>query len=319
MAVAVSHKGLPTLSASPAQQSLRTVLLASDFYGTEDFMEIFCIFPFVQNFMMRQAEFGDDGTIYAWGLMGPGELEVSIDFDEREEDTDGDGEPDTITWFNKKERFHDQAPSWLFGGFTLWEMTQNFGYNRKEDGSCVVYHHGESFRGFFLMRLIFQLHARYVIWATERYVNNPAFGHEDRGDQAEMLRHNVPLHVFNEFIADLTTQIEKVKSDSKGDVKKQRELEVTLQRLNTISRMDPDAIRPRIRTLKTRKSVVAHSHLVVDDAETKDTIRTAMNQIARHSTIQTMSSIRGGGHPSELHQLQRRMTVKAMSEGEAES
>ena len=40
---------------------------------------------------------------------------VSIDFDETEEDTNGDGEPDTITWFNKKECFHDVAPSFLGG------------------------------------------------------------------------------------------------------------------------------------------------------------------------------------------------------------
>ena len=119
----------------------------ADFYGTEDFMDIFCVFPFISHFMMRCAEFDDNGTIHAFGLLGPGELEVSIDFDEKEIDTNGDGNLDTIAWFNKKEHFHDIAPAML-GDFTLWEMTQNFGYHyHEEDGTCEVYHHGEKFSG----------------------------------------------------------------------------------------------------------------------------------------------------------------------------
>ena len=35
--------------------------------------------------------------------MGPGEMEVLVEFQEQEIDTDGDGEPDTLSWFNKKE------------------------------------------------------------------------------------------------------------------------------------------------------------------------------------------------------------------------
>ena len=93
----------------------------ADFYGSEDFMEIFSVFPFMVHLMMRNAEFDDDGTIHAWGLMGPGEMEVSVEFQEQEIDTDGDGEPDTLSWFNKKESFQDFAPDFL-GGFKLWEM-----------------------------------------------------------------------------------------------------------------------------------------------------------------------------------------------------
>jgi hypothetical protein len=32
-------------------------------------MEVFCIFPFVQQIMMRQAEFDDEGNISAFGLL----------------------------------------------------------------------------------------------------------------------------------------------------------------------------------------------------------------------------------------------------------
>jgi hypothetical protein len=250
----------------------------ADFYGTEDFMEVFCILPFMVEFMLRGAEFDDNGTIHAWGLLGPGELEVSIDFEEREIDTTGDGEPDTLAWFNKKEHFRDVAPSFL-GGFTLWEMTQNFGYRRLDDGTCEVYHHGEKFNGLFPICLLFQLHSRYVIWATKKYVNSDAFGTEDRETDLEEQRHNIPLHVFSKFIQGLTREVEKAKLDSKDDTKKQDELVVILRSLQAISSMDHPSSMPRLRTLKSHKTKVAHVHLVMDDEKTKDTIRTAMQQI----------------------------------------
>ena len=75
----------------------------ADLYGSEDLMEIFCVLPFMVNFMMRGAEFDEEGTMHAWGLLGPGELEISINFEEEEIDTTGDGQPDTLAWFNKKE------------------------------------------------------------------------------------------------------------------------------------------------------------------------------------------------------------------------
>jgi hypothetical protein len=280
----------------------------ADFYGTEDFMEIFCVLPFMVDLMVRGAEFDDNGTIHAWGLLGPGELTVSVDFEEREVDTNGDGIPDTLAWFNKKEHFHDVAPSFL-GGFTLWEMTQNFGYHRLDDGTCEVYHHGEKFNGFFPMRLIFQLHSRYVIWATEKYINSEAFGTEDREDDLEEQRQNVPLHVFKDFIEGLTREVEKAKVDPNTNAKKQGELEVTLQRLKTISNsMDNTASMPRLRTLRARKTHLAHVHLVVDDQETKDTIHTAMQQIG---------STKGQRHEpvAEMYQLVRRTTLATRNSG----
>jgi hypothetical protein len=285
----------------------------ADFYGTEDFMEIFCVLPFMVKFMMRGAEFDDEGHIHAWGLLGPGELEVSIDFDEEEIDTNGDGEPDTLAWFNKKERFRDTAPSFL-GGFTLWEMCQNFGYHRRDDGTCEVYHSGEKFNGFFLMRVIFELHSRYVFWATKKYVNSEAFGSDDMDTEREEQRQNVPLHVFKEFIADLTREVEKAKTDPAVDAKKQQELEVTVQRLKTLSVMDHEASMPQLRTLKSRKTV-SRVQLVVDDKETTETIRTAMKQIG---------SAKGQMHEpvKEMRNLVRRTTMGSKnrkSQGELEN
>jgi hypothetical protein len=183
-------------------------------------------------------------------------------------------------------------------------MTQNFGYHRLDDGTCEVYHHGEKFNGLFPICLLFQLHSRYVIWATKKYVNSDAFGTEDRETDLEEQRQNMPLHVFSEFIQGLTREVQKAKLDSKDDTKKQDELEGSLRRLNTISSMDHTASMPRLHTLRLHKTKVAHVQLVMDDEETKDRIRTAMQRIG---------SSKGQMHEpvAEMYQLARRTTLSS--------
>ena len=34
-----------------------------DFYGAEDFMQIYCVFPFMQKIMMRGSSWDEDGTL----------------------------------------------------------------------------------------------------------------------------------------------------------------------------------------------------------------------------------------------------------------
>jgi hypothetical protein len=281
----------------------------ADFYGTEDFMEVFCIFPFVVKLMMRGAEFDDEGNIHAFGLSGRGGLLISIDFDEKEADTTGNGEPDTLVWFNKREHFYEAAPSFL-GGFTLWDLTQNFGFHRLDDGTCEVYHHGEKFEGLFPIRLIFQLHARYVIWATEKYLNSVNFGTEGFEDEREEQRHNIPLHVFKEFVEGLTDGLERAQKQNAGNDAKQDEIEVTIQRLKTVLSKTIEgseagtANLPRLRTLTSRRTRrTSRVHLEVDDKETQDAIRTAMQQIgsapngsSKHIPV------------SNMHRLTRRTT-----------
>lgn len=253
-----------------------------DFYGTEAFMDLFCVFPFMANFMMRGGEFDEEGNVHTWGLTGPGELEVSIEFDEREEDTTGDGEPDTIAWFNKRERFHDVTP--LFGGFTLWEMTQNFGYNRLDDGTCEVYHHGEHFHGFFPIRLLFQMHASYVFWATKRFITSDEFGSEDLEDEAEVIRQNIPLYVFNEFLTSLTHEVEDARDEQQAQSKSTEKLDQTIQQLKDLSSSTttdrPSTSLPHFRTLKRHSTNLTQLQLVVDDADTQETIRSAMKQVS---------------------------------------
>lgn len=173
----------------------------------------------------------------------------------------------------------------------------------KDDGTCEVYHQGEHFSGFFLMRAVFQLHARYVIWATERYVNSPEFGSED-GERAEELRQNIPLHEFQLFVNGLTRQVEAAKQNA-DDEEQKKKLEVTLQRLQTVYDMDHDKVKPRLLNLKSHKTHIESVHLMVDDKETKETLQTAMEQIgsASKSPERPLSAMRN---------LSRRTTIANM-------
>ena len=70
------------------------------FYGSEAFMDLFCVMPFMGTLMMRGGTFDDEGTVHTTGF--PGTLLVSMVFsDEDDEDTG------STTWFNKRERFKD--------------------------------------------------------------------------------------------------------------------------------------------------------------------------------------------------------------------
>jgi len=136
------------------------------FYGGEEFMELWTVFPFVRNIMMRKAKLDDDGTIHA-----PMGFEVSMVF------TDGENEGVT-SWFNKREVFQEKI-----GPFTLIDMVTNFGFRALPDGRVQVYHQGESFYGPWIVRLLFEAHARYVWRATAHHVNKHAFTSESDEDE----------------------------------------------------------------------------------------------------------------------------------------
>lgn len=306
---------------------------------TKDFMEVFSVFHPIASFLMRSAQFQDDGAIHTYGiLLGAEEMKIHIDFDESQVDTTGDGEPDTIGWFQKTEHFEDTAP--LVG----WSMVQNFGFRRLDNGTCEVYHQGESFEGFVPIRFLFQLHARYVIWATERYVNSEAFGSEELEDVAEEARQNIPYFVLQEFVSNLTKDIEAVKENTdQSDKQGHEELQVTLQRLQTISSKltkrqtttqageeeDAEDEQPLARlhtTVRTRKrsssannrtNTIHQVELKIEDPETKAAIRRAMTQIdgnkkatakstSRLSTRKKSTLVRSPA--SELATLHRRTT-----------
>jgi len=151
----------------------------ASFYGGEELMELFCVFPLVGQIMMRNAQFDDTGSITTTGF--PGQMHVDMVFSD--ETNDATGQTD---WFNKRERFRNTLL-----GFTLWDMVLNFGFRTKEDGTRECYHAGEYFHGNApllsqLMLLVFKVHARWVVWSVEHHVNHYAFSSDD--DEANARR-----------------------------------------------------------------------------------------------------------------------------------
>ena len=156
------------------------------FYGSEEFMDLFCVLPFVGTLMMRGGTFDEEGTIHTTGV--PGTMMVSMVFSEEE-----DVETEETLWFNKRERFKDVCL-----GFTCWDMVTNFGFHTLPDGRVEVYHRGEYFKGSIppvslVVYLIFQLHARWVFWATEHHIQKYAFTAETEEEEAveELSRRNM--------------------------------------------------------------------------------------------------------------------------------
>jgi hypothetical protein len=174
------------------------------FYGGEEFMELFCVMPFMGTLMMRGGHFDEEGTVHTTGF--PGTMQVSMVFSDEMDADDGQ-----TKWFNKRERFRDV----LFGSYTCWDMVTNFGFTRLDDGRIMVYHHGEYFTGRFppfslFARFIFGLHARWVAWATEHYLHHYAFrgsssadDDDDRDDEEvqleEQARADMPLFLLTHY------------------------------------------------------------------------------------------------------------------------
>lgn len=153
----------------------------ADFYGSENFMDLYCILPVMGTLMMRGSYFDDEGTVHTQGLPF-GELLVSMVFSDSDEDGDG-SEPGK--WFNKRERFKNEA----FGGnFTMWDMVTNFGFETLADGRVMVYHHGEYFYGnlpplSLIMSAVFRFHSHIVIKTTEHHLRYYAFRNDTEVDE----------------------------------------------------------------------------------------------------------------------------------------
>lgn len=161
-----------------------------DFYSTEDFLQILGIFPFALHFVLAgvvwDLEKENTNTVYQ-------SMEISFTLEE-EEDDDG-----VVGFFQKRERFKNFIP---LTSFLLWDQVQCYGYKRREDETVEVFHRGEYFHGPMPIRLLIGLHARYVIWATERHINSRLFAGEDMEGQHDQ-RGNIPAYVFNDFVTRL--------------------------------------------------------------------------------------------------------------------
>jgi len=161
-----------------------------DFYSTEDFLQILGIFSFAIHFVLSgvQWDTNKENTMTVHNAM-----EISFEITEKEEETD-DGEK-VVAFFQKRERFKNFIP---FTPFVMWDQVQCYGYNRLADGRLEVFHRGEYFNGPLPARFLIMLHARYVIWATQKHINSPVFGSGDL-EMNEEQRSNIPMHVVTDF------------------------------------------------------------------------------------------------------------------------
>merc|ERR1711957_1006726 len=94
-----------------------------------------------------------------------------------------DEESGKTSWFNKRERFKN-----MFMKRKMWDKVCNFGFHTLPDGRIECYHHGEYFVGnlpiiSLAMKTIFQVHARWVAWATEHHINHHAFTAETEEEE----------------------------------------------------------------------------------------------------------------------------------------
>jgi len=167
------------------------------FYGGEELMELFCVLPMMTDIMLRGAVFDDVGNVTAVGA--PGTMHIQMVFSDEFDD-----DIEQTAWFNKRERFQNT----LFG-FTLWDMTINYGFTRLPDGRTEVYHQGESFKGYapplsLLMRIVFRIHARYVVWAAEHHINHYAFTSETEEEEKleEESRKFALMRLLKEYFVD---------------------------------------------------------------------------------------------------------------------
>lgn len=186
----------------------------ASFYGSEEFMDIFCMFPFVGQLMMRGGYFDDNGVVHTYGIP-IGEMLVSMAFTDETNEESG-----SIDWFNKRERFKT-----VFYGAKMWDQVSNFGFHTLDDGKIEVYHHGEYFVGrlpliSLAIKMGFQAHARWVAWATEHHLNHRAFNSITDEDEEieELSRTNHMLYMIKyHFWKDFKAMLGFTSSDNDSE------------------------------------------------------------------------------------------------------
>ncbi|GMH54117.1 hypothetical protein TrLO_g12804 [Triparma laevis f. longispina] len=238
------------------------------FYGGEEFMELFCVLPFVGTLMMRGGTFDDEGNVHTTGI--PGDMEVSMVF------SDEDDDYGRTVWFNKRERFKD-----TFMGYKCWDMVSNFGFRTLPNKKLEVYHTGEYFVSNFppissVVFLVFKFHSMWLTFATSHHLKYHAFRSEtdDEEEIEEKSRTDMPLHLLvdvlpYEFLKQIgfssinpckdestyapeeeaipeevesrEVHLNKIMSQVTSDIKKDREYnkEVVLRRIQTL-KIDPE-------------------------------------------------------------------------------
>ncbi|KAL7571684.1 hypothetical protein ACA910_011211 [Epithemia clementina (nom. ined.)] len=268
----------------------------ASFYGGEEFMELFCIFPFVGSLMMRSGEFDEKGHVHAPGF--PGTLVVSMVFSD-----DTNQETGEIEWFNKRERFHNK----LFGTWTAWDMVSNFGFRTcEEDGTIECYHYGEYFHGNLpivsqIVMLVFKIHARWLAWSTEHHINHYAFtaNNEEEEELEEESRKNMPLFLLKHYAwSDLMAMlfgtrhdVESIEHKNNQKVKRTSFLVRRQSSTSSSSISDSDSTAAADETTKTK--------LPIQDHATK--LRVSQDIATDRANIKTLLVRSNSNSPGDVH------------------
>lgn len=303
----------------------------AEFYQAEDLLRIIAVFTFTFNLFMNKVVPDGESATEETALISLDEthfnvkhlgMEVSFEIIEKEEEIDGETK---LTSFKRHERFIDWVP--LLNDFgikkMLWDQTWVYGFDRREDGTVEVYHHGEKFQGPWPIRLIVFFHQYYVLWACEKYINGQAFGTEDLDKQQEELA-CMPLHVFKEFVGKLRNEkkksLEALKNDPNPDPKAIAKAEETLDQLEALSQRKTSSISV-VKRSNASGSVAGPMSVkvVAGDATTEQVLTEAMTDTKGNKDKAVNAAVMDVVQHPELEFKQRSKKQKSASKGESQA
>lgn len=274
----------------------------AEFYQAEDLLRIIAVFPFMFDIVMDKVVPDEKEATEETALLSLGETHFTVKFVGMDvsfeilevETEDADGET-SLTAFTRHERFIDWVPliTELGVKILMWDQTWKFGFDKLEDGTYEVYHHGLHFWGPWPIRFVIFVHQRYVLWACERFINGEFFGTEDLDRQQDQLA-CIPLHEIQAFITTLRSEKEKdiemkVRSpiqDESGIAKDKLALEnlkflAERQTSISVSRRSQSRKSTRLRSFASKNA----GKIVVDDTKTQEALATALKDAKGNTCV----------------------------------
>ena len=196
-------------------------------------------------------------------------------------------------------------------------------------GGCTVsrrieiFHRGEYFNGPLPIRLLVQLHARYVIWATQKHINSKAFGGGDLELQ-DAQRGNIPMYAVQDFFRRLViaqqVAMESGKIAAGASTEKAEETLEVLKKLQG----DPSAAYVRNkrylkRTSSTLELQDPEAQRVVDAVlknlskteDGRDVAKAALDDLMRSTTVEEQEPRYGGAFKGRMMKMVRRQSSLA--------
>merc|ERR1712176_1733598 len=158
-----------------------------------------------------------------------GDEEGDEDEDEDEEEEEDEGPK--CEFFVKKETLR------LVEGNikkSIFHYELEMGFNLLPNGECEIFYRGTKFRGLFVFRIVFELHALYFMWAMERYFNSSSFCISDLAEEAEHYRLNIPIGAMQEYLYNLIKDVEKSREVAKSKNLATKEHEKNIEEIKSL-------------------------------------------------------------------------------------